>query len=43
MSAAVFFEELITSWNTHHLQRLLNRYHPDFAGEDLTAAKNADQ
>jgi len=42
MNAQNFLTELMAAWNAHDKQRLLNLYHPDFDGEDLSEAKRAD-
>lgn len=41
MSHHAFFDELIAAWNAHDKQRLLDMYHPDYAGEDLSEGKRA--
>jgi steroid delta-isomerase-like uncharacterized protein len=42
MSAHAFLTELIAAWNDHNKQRLLDLYHPDFEGEDLSEGKRAN-
>jgi steroid delta-isomerase-like uncharacterized protein len=42
MDAHAFLNELMDAWNAHDRDRLLARYHPDFAGEDLSEGKRAD-
>lgn len=41
MSDHAFIDELIAAWNAHDKQRLLDMYHPDYAGEDLSEGKRA--
>lgn len=41
MSAQVFLTELMAAWNAHDKQRLLDLYHPDFDGSDLSEGKVA--
>lgn len=42
MSAQVFLDDLMAAWNTRDKQRLMDMYHPDFDGEDLSEGKRAD-
>jgi len=42
MSAQVFLDDLMAAWNARDKQRLLDMYHPDFDGEDLSEGKRAD-
>lgn len=42
MSAQVFLNDLMAAWNTRDKQRLMDMYHPDFDGEDLSEGKRAD-
>ncbi|MBL7828499.1 MAG: ester cyclase [Saprospiraceae bacterium] len=41
MNAEAFLNELISAWNAHSKQRLLDMYHPDFDGQDLSEGKHA--
>ncbi len=41
MSTHVFLTELMDAWNAHDRQRLLDLYHPDFDGVDLSEGKVA--
>ncbi|HRI58089.1 MAG TPA: ester cyclase [Saprospiraceae bacterium] len=41
MNAHAFLSNLISAWTAHDRQRLLDLYHPDFEGEDLSEGKNA--
>lgn len=41
MSAQVFLDDLMAAWNARDKQRLLDMYHPDFDGEDLSEGKRA--
>lgn len=41
MSAHAFLTELMAAWNAHDKQRLLDLYHPDFDGVDLSESKLA--
>lgn len=41
MQQQSFLTELITAWNAHSKERLLEMYHPDFDGEDLSEGKRA--
>jgi len=41
MDAHAFLKELIAAYNAHDKQRLLDLYHPDFDGEDLSEGKKA--
>ena len=41
MDAHAFLTELMAAWNAHSKDRLMNLYHPDFDGEDLSEAKHA--
>lgn len=36
-----FIDELIAAWNAHDRQRLLDMYHPEYTGEDLSEGKRA--
>lgn len=42
MTAHSFLTDLISAWNAHDKQRLLDLYHPDFRGEDLSEGKKAN-
>lgn len=41
MTAQEFLVDLVDAWNAHDKQRLLDKYHPDFDGEDLSEGKHA--
>lgn len=41
MSAHELIQELLDAWNAHDKQRLLDLYHPDFDGHDLSEGKSA--
>ena len=41
MSAQVFLDDLMAAWNARDKQRLMDMYHPDFDGEDLSEGKRA--
>lgn len=41
MSAQIFLDDLMAAWNARDKQRLLDMYHPDFDGEDLSEGKRA--
>lgn len=41
MTTHSFLSELIAAWNIHSKERLLDMYHPDFDGEDLSEGKRA--
>jgi len=41
MNAQDFLTDLLEGWNTHDKQRLLDKYHPDFDGEDISECKHA--
>ena len=41
MDAHAFLTDLIAAYNAHDKQRLLDLYHPDFDGEDLSEGKKA--
>jgi len=41
MSTHAFLNELMAAWNAHDKQRLLDLYHPDFDGADLSEGKLA--
>ena len=41
MTTQEFLDELLAAWNARDKQRLLNLYHPDFDGEDLSEGKKA--
>ncbi len=41
MSTHAFLNEIIAAWNAHDKQRLLDLYHPDFDGLDLSEGKIA--
>ena len=42
MNAQTFLSELMAAYNAHDKQKLLEFYHPAFAGEDLSEGKKAD-
>lgn len=41
MSTHAFLNELMAAWNAHDKQRLLDLYHPNFDGADLSEGKSA--
>lgn len=41
MNTSAFLTELMAAWNAHDRQRLLDLYHPDFDGVDLSEGKAA--
>lgn len=41
MNTHAFLTELMAAWNAHDRQRLLDLYHPDFDGLDLSEGKMA--
>ena len=41
MNAQVFLDDLMAAWNARDKQRLMDMYHPDFDGEDLSEGKRA--
>ena len=41
MSAHAFLTELFAAWNAHDKQRILDLYHPEFDGLDLSEGKVA--
>lgn len=42
MSAQEFLTALMAAWNAGDRQKLIDLYHPDFDGEDLSEGKRAD-
>lgn len=41
MNTQQFLNDLIAAWNAHDKQALLDMYHPDYDGEDLSEGKRA--
>jgi steroid delta-isomerase-like uncharacterized protein len=41
MNTDAFLTDLMDAWNAHDKARLLDMYHPDFQGEDLSEGKRA--